>query len=150
MVHHMIRNITRMRRPSIKVLEVPSWVRFEDDYDVMDRTLGSPRAPEVAPRFGRDGLYLDRRTGRCWLEFNGKAYAGAHGDFLYTLLVEDWEIIPSRETAALLEVVRVSRDTVLKQAICERLRRSREKRYLSDLRRGVDTWRLRATHRRAS
>jgi len=135
-----------MRRLAIKVMQVPSWAKWEwdnrDEEDPSDCALGRGKHPEIPPFFNRDGLYWNRRAKTCWIEYDGHAWADELNmfqyEFQYELKIEDWEILTEREEKALTEICKITRDTVLKKTLQKRLYEHTEHRYLKDLQRGIE------------
>ena len=135
-------------RPSIKRLELESWVTHDADMqeEIGEEEakadpyycLGKERYPEIPPRFNKDGMYFDRHSNVCWMEYNGRAWKDIKCHMKYTLQVANWEILTEREEKALTEICKITRDTVLKKTLQKRLYEHTQHRYLNDLRRGVE------------
>lgn len=59
-----------------KVLPLPAWAGASR-HPIFERSFLAcvENSEVIAPVFNRDGFYLDRQTGRAWIERHGKAWA---------------------------------------------------------------------------
>lgn len=109
---------TKPTRYKTKVLPLPYYL--EVNPDVLAEELAEEYL-EVKPVFNRNGLYMEE--GYCWLELNGKAYAGVvdASYFNYKTKVTDENILRTTELEALMRAFQVTSDSTLRKALQKRL-----------------------------
>lgn len=120
-MHVLIKKVC-MPKLKVKPLE---WYMQEDPEDLAEQ--GYVSLPWDFKLIGRDGYYC--RGLDVWFEFKGRGYWAytlatkqkAREYFCYTLTVNDEAILPQREVTAMREVLKITRDSVVRRAIRNRL-----------------------------
>jgi hypothetical protein len=91
----------------VKRLSLPLWVEecfYPDGWFTLDDV--PTYCTVVAPVFGRDGIYLDRQSGKCWFEVNGQARSYERASFEYDLACLNASEINHRQVEALRGIIK--------------------------------------------
>jgi hypothetical protein len=101
------------------------WYHKEYDHEELLEE-GYTEVPATFKLVGRDGYYCFGND--VWFETNGRGYRAYRGNdkareyFVYDITVNDEAILPTREVAAMEQVLKTCRDADVKKALHKRLR----------------------------
>lgn len=98
----------------VKVLTCPSALNLSGEWAfVKNRYITSHKLFLTEPVFNRPGFYMDRTSGKCWIETNnGEAYEGE------SLTKEHRERLEESDTPALSWLERKAVETLQKGGLC--------------------------------